>query len=140
LKLLNESAQKVFYWLISQAEFSAVMTALMEEYEAARSSTSPQPPRFNSDRPEFSNMAAENVINDIRTLPAHYLFAPFWNFASAQLLPFRNRSEFDPLHGARGKLREISSVLKQGLEDQRLSFSRKFDIPAAPIPGLSLEV
>jgi hypothetical protein len=140
LKLLNDSARQAFDWLISQPDFSQEIARLMEDYEAARSSVSPQVPRFTDSRPELSKMAAENVINNIPTLPVHYLFAPFWNLAAAHLLPFRNLPEFDSLHGARGKLRELSSGLKQGLEDQRLKFSRKFDIPAAPIPGLSLEI
>jgi hypothetical protein len=140
LKLVNENGQRVFDWLVTRPEFSAVIRERMEAYEAASPTSGPQAPRFNNSRPELLKLAAENVINNIPTLPTHYLFAPFWNFASTQLLPFRNLPEFDPLHDARGKLREISSSLKQGLEDLRLSFSRKFDIPAAPIPGLSLEV
>lgn len=140
LKSVNDRAKHVFDWLVSRPEFSTVIAELMEAYETARPSINPPAPRFNNSRPEILKMAAENVINNIPTLPTHYLFAPFWNFAAAHLLPFRNLPEFNPLHEARGKLREISSGLKQGLEDLRLSFSRKFDIPAAPIPGLSLEV
>ncbi len=138
LKSVNDRAQRVFDWLTSRPEFSRVIAELMEGNENAKLSTNPPPP-FNNSRPEVLKMAAENVINNIPTLPVHYLFAPFWNLAASYLLPFRNLPEFVPLHDARAKLREISSGLKQGLEDQRLSFSRKFDIPAAPVPGLSLE-
>jgi hypothetical protein len=139
LKSVNDRAQHVFDWLTSRPEFSRAIAELIEGNETANPSTN-QPLPVNNSRPEVLKAAAENVINNIPTLPAHYLFAPFWNLAAFYLLPFRNLPEFVSLHDARAKLLEISSGLKQGLEDQRLSFSRKFDIPAAPIPGLSLEV
>jgi hypothetical protein len=139
LKLVNERAQQVYDWLVSWDEFSGAVGKLLDKYEAAGPSIGPQAPSFNNSRPELPKMAAENVINNIQNLPAHYLFAPFWNLAAKDLLPFRNLPRFEVLHDARAGLREISSGLKLGLEDLRLSLSRKFDVPAAPIPGLSLE-
>ncbi len=139
LTLVNERAQRVFDWLMSWDQFSTSVGELLDRYERERSSIGPQAPSFNNSRPELPKIVGENIVNNIQSLPAHYLFAPFWNFAAKQLLPFRNLPEFAPLHHARGKLRDTSSELKQELEELRLSLSRKFDVPAAPFPGLSLE-
>jgi hypothetical protein len=136
---LNSQAKKIYDWLLSWDQFSTTVAELLHSYENQRASIGPQAPSFSNSRSDLPKVAAENIINNIPTLPSHYLFAPFWNFASKSFLVFRGLPEFQPLHTSRAELTEISSALKAALEDHRLSLSRKFDVPAAPVPGISFE-
>lgn len=135
---VNSAAEEVYRGLLSWRAFSDEVHRLLESYEARRASE-PQWPSFNLVRNELVQFAAENVINNIVSLPRHYTYSAFWNYASRELLTFRNLPNFPRLHGAQAELHEISSALKGGLEDHRLSLSRKYDVPAAPVPGLPID-
>jgi hypothetical protein len=136
---LNSRAKAIYDWMISWKDFSSEVELLLGRYEGEKSRAGPQYPSFNNSRPELPKVAAESIINNIQSLPSHYTFAPFWNFASQDLLTLRNHPEFQSLHSLRSRLAEMSSALKARLEEHRLSLSRDFDVPAAPVPGLSFE-
>jgi hypothetical protein len=136
---LNARANDVYRWIVSSEQFSSKLAEILQTYESQRGTLGPQAPSFNNSRDDLVRTSAENIINNVPSLPSHYLFAPFWNFASNDLLAFRRHSEFQPLHSVRGKLIDFSSDLRAQLEQLRLSLSRKFDIPAAPVPGISFE-
>jgi hypothetical protein len=135
LGALSVEAKAIYDWLLSWNEFSSAVEGRLGAYENQRPALGPQFPSFVNSRADLPKVAAENVINNNRSLPSHYVFAPFWNFASRDLLLYRNHAMFERLHSLRTSLSQISSALKRGLEDHRLSLSREFDVPAAPVPG-----
>ncbi len=135
---LNSAAEEVYRGLLLWTAFSEEVHRLLESYESRRASE-PQLPSFHLVRKELVQVAAENVINNVQSLPRHYTYSPFWNYASRELLTFRNLPNFPPLHEAQAQLYEISSALRGALEDHRLRLSRKYDVPAAPVPGLPID-
>ena len=84
-------------------------------------------------------MVAEYLINNTQTLPSHYLISAFWNSEGKNLISFSIRPEFQPLHRSKDSLSNTSARLKQVLESYRLALSREYDVPAAPVPGISFE-
>jgi len=139
LRSLNEAAKVIYDWLLSSKEFLSDVEAELSAYESQRPAMGPQFPSFNNSRADLPRVCAENVINNTDNLPPHYLFAPFWNFASKRLLVYRSLPIFESLHFSRAKLGQVSSALKAALEEHRLALSREFDVPAAPVPGLSFD-
>jgi len=136
---LNTVAQVLFDRLISWKHFLDSVDAALATYERQRASLGPQAPSFTNIRRDVPPIAAEYLINNAQTLPSHYLISPFWNSEGKSLIAFRNLPEFQPLHRSKDSLGEISAKLKQALESYRLSLSRSHDVPAAPVPGISLE-
>lgn len=134
----NSAAEEVYRGLLSWTAFPVEVHRLLESYESRRASE-PQWPSFNLVRTELVEVAAENVINNVQSLPRHYTYSPFWNYAARELLTFRNLPNFPRLHEAQAQLHEISSALRGALEDHRLRLSRKYDVPAAPVPGLPID-
>ncbi len=140
LRRLNSVAQELFNRLLSWEKFSVSVEAALDIYESQRASLGPQAPLLTHTRKDVPKMAAEYVINNAQTLPSHYLISAFWNSSGGKsLLAFRNLPEFQQLHRSRDSLGEISAKLKQALETYRLSLSRSYDVPAAPVPGISFE-
>jgi len=135
---VNSAAEAVYLELLSWSSFSEEVLRTLNSYESWKVSN-PQLPSFNLVRQELVQVAAENIINNVQSLPRHYTYSAFWNYASKELLPFRNLPNFPSLHGAQAELHEISSALKGALEEHRLKLSRKYDVPAAPIPGLQID-
>lgn len=139
LRSLNGTAKAIYEGLLSSSQFLVDVESQLGAYETQRPTIGPQFPSFNNSRADLPRVAAENVINNVENLPPHYLFAPFWNFASRALLVYRGLPVFESLHSSRVNLRHVSSVLKGALEEHRLSLSREFDVPAAPVPGVSFD-
>jgi hypothetical protein len=135
---VNSAAEEVYRGLLARTAFSEEVHRLLESYEN-RSASEPQWPSFNLVREKLVQVAAENVINNVQSLPEHYTYSPFWNFASRELLTFRTLPIFPRLHESQAQLHEISSALRRALEDHRLRLSRKYDVPAAPVPGLPID-
>lgn len=139
LESLNNAAKALFDRMVSWNEFLGAVGEHLTTYERQRNALGPRalsPTELGNDVPKF---AAEHVINNADTLPSHYTDSAFWNSYGRNLLVFRNRPEFVPLHRCRESLKEISARLEQALVNYRLSKSREYDVPAAPVPGLSLE-
>jgi hypothetical protein len=139
LKKLNTVAQELFNLLLSSSQFMVTVDGTLDAYESQKASLGPQAPSLTHTRKDVPKMVAEYVINNAQTLPSHYLISAFWNFASKNLIAFRNLPEFQPLHRSKNSLSEISAKLKQILESYRLSLSRDYDVPAAPVPGITFE-
>jgi hypothetical protein len=137
LRKLNGVAQELFNRMISWEEFKAAIESDLVAY--GRASLQPQSSTYIPDREEIPKMAAEYVINNVQTLPSHYLDSAFWNYAGRNLLAFRSRPEFQELHRSMTGLGDVSAGLKRELEGHRLSLSSKYDVPAAPVPGISFE-
>lgn len=135
---VNAAAEEAYRVLLSWTPFSEEVHRLLESYESRRASE-PQLPSFNLVRKELVQVAAENVINFVQSLPHHYTYSSFWNYASRDLLTFRNLPHFSHFLEVQTHLLEISSALRGALEDHRLRLSRKYDVPAAPVPGLPID-
>lgn len=139
LKKLNTVAQELFNRMLSWEQFLVSVGAALDIYESGRASLGPRAASLTDTRNDIPKMAAEYLINNAQTLPSHYVISAFWNSAGNSLIGFRNLPEFQPLHRSKDGLSEISAKLKQALEGYRLSLSRDYDVPAAPVPGISLE-
>jgi|SRR5208283_761907 len=139
LDKVNSAAGIVYRWLLNWDQFSVTVTGLLDAYENQRPVSGDNRPSYNLDRKELINETAQHVVNNIDFLPRHYTYSFFWNFACKNLLQFRGLPEFKVLYQAQAELKEISLSLREALEDHRLSLSRKFDVPAAPVPGVSFE-
>ncbi len=139
LRKLNTVAQELFNWMPSSKEFLDSVDAALETYESQRASLGLQAPSLTDIHKDVPKMAAEFLINNAQILPSHYVISAFWNFAGKNLIAFRNLPEFQPLRRSKDSLGEISAKLKQALESYRLSLSRGYDVPAAPVQGIPFE-
>jgi len=139
LARLNALAQVVFSDLTSRTEFLAGVNEALDRYEGLRDSLGPQAPVLTHTRGDLPRMAAEYLINNAQSLPSHYVISAFWNSVGKNLLSFRNHPVFEPLHRSEGRLSVISAKLKAASEDYRLDLSRNYDVPAAPVSGISFE-
>lgn len=133
LQALNNSADILFGWLLSFAQFNDKLELCVKDY-ADRRASDPLAPDLANSNEELRKSAAEYLINNIQNLPQHYTFSKFWALASSRMFELANLNNFEPLRSAAGRLKNISQHLKADLEDHRLSLSRKYDLPAAPIP------
>lgn len=140
LENLNSVAQELSDYLTSSSEFLQVAESEVQAYVHERETAGSQagwPPEYI--RKELVRFSSEYVINNIQELPSHYATSDFWNFSGKKLLVFRSRPEFRPLQQAATTLAADSAKLRQVLLAFRLSKSREYDVPAAPVPGLPLE-
>ena len=125
--------------MLSWEQFLVSAEAALNTYESEKASLGPRAASLIDTRNDIPKMAAEYLINNAQTLPSHYVISAFWNSAGKNLLAFRNLPEFQPLHRCKDNLGEGSAKLKQVLESYRLTLSRDYDVPAAPVPGISFE-
>lgn len=141
LDALNNAAQALFSRLLSWPAFLDLFQAALTSYASRRESPGPTD-RLSVDSAEgVKEEVAQHLINNSQTLPSHYTLSSFWNSEGrARLASLRNDPTFRPLHESRTALFEHSAKLKQALEGYRLSLSREYDVPAAPVPGVPLEV
>lgn len=139
LKSLNSRAKELYDSLLSSKIFLETLNIHLDTYEGQRVSIGPHAPSINNSRPEIPRVFAENIINNVGSLPSHYMYSFLWNFKNKELLAYRDGQEFTSLHNAAAAMGQMSSGLKAGLEDHRLSLSRQFDVPAAPVAGISFE-
>lgn len=137
---LNEAAGKVFRHLLSWPAFLQSVRVALETYEGRRASLGPSASSVVDLGPGLNEELAQHLINNSEQLPSHYVIASFWNAEGrGRLASLRNYAEFEPLNRAKDNLLQHSLRLKQVLESFRLSLSREYDVPAAPVPGLSFE-
>jgi len=136
---LDTVAKVLFDRMLSWKDFLDSVDAALKTYESQRGSLGPQAQALTDMRRDVREEAAQHIINNAQLLPSHYVVSAFWNSEGKSLLAIRNRPEFRDLHQARINLSEISAKLKQALERYRLSLSRDYDVPAAPVPGISFE-
>jgi hypothetical protein len=140
LQELNSGAREVYKSLLSGNTFSLQVETLLSRYDQERATLGPQYPSFNLVRKELVTAAAEYLINNIRELPEHYLYSFFWNSLGKTLLSLREQLPiFDIIEPLIFGMSDRSSALNAELEASRLAFSRKYDVPAAYVPGVSLE-
>lgn len=136
---LNNAAQVLFDRMLTWPDFLDSVQKALASYENQRASLGPQTPSLVHTAREIPKEVALHLINNAQVLPSHYVLSQFWNEVGSDLLSFRNRPEFHSLHASREKLLERSTKLKQALESFRLNLSRRHDVPAAPVPGVSFE-
>lgn len=135
---VNSAAEEAYEALLSLTPFSEEVDRLHVSYESRRASQ-PHLPSFNLVKKELVRVSAENVVNFLQSLPDHYTYSSFWNYAAEWLLTFRARPDFSHLLETQNHLNEVSSALKGELEEHRLRLSRKYDVPAAPVPDLPFD-
>lgn len=137
---LNGAAQALFSRLPSWPAFTESVQVALESYEARRASLGPGATSAADMGEGLKEEIAQHLINNSEVLPSHYVISSFWNSEGrARLAPLRNSPEFRPVQQAMKHLLEQSAKLKQALESYRLSLSREYDVPAAPIPGAAFE-
>ena len=139
LKELNSLAGRLFNWMLSDRSFLEAADRAYQEYEEMREHLGPQAPILIHTRSDIPKMIAEYVINNVQTLPSHYVISALWNSTGKNLLSFRDQQHFTALLRSKDSLAEISAKLKRMLEDFRLQLSREFDVPAAPVAGVTFE-
>jgi len=139
LEKVNTAANAVFIWMVNSRIFLDSFEAALTQYDSQRTSLGRPTESFADTKKDVREEAAQHVINNIPTLPSHYVISAFWNLTGRNLLTLRNAPEFQPLHRSRDKLLETSAKLKMVLESYRLSLSRRYDVPAAPVPGVPFE-
>ena len=138
IKVLNEIATEVFRIFLGPGQFRRAMDNLIATFRSSQGdsgaiNTPPDSPDVLWDE------IAQHVINNSQTLPSHYVIAKFWNSSGRELLRFRTTTEFEPVLRASNALLEHSRRLSRSLELFRLKLSRDYDVPAAPVPGLSFD-
>jgi hypothetical protein len=104
LKSLNTVANETYSSLLSSKVFLEILDVHLAAYEKQRASIGPHAPSLNNARSDIPKVFAENIINNVGSLPPHYLYSPLWNFRSKEFLGFRNILEFTPLHSATATL------------------------------------
>jgi hypothetical protein len=139
LETVNTAAKNVNLWLINSNVFIEMFEASLKQYETQRSSQGPAAQSLVDMRQSVREEVAQHLINNVQTLPSHYVISSFWNFSGKNFLALRTAPEFQPLHRSTEKLLETSAKLKQVLEAFRLTLSREYDVPAALVPGISFE-
>ncbi len=139
LDALNNAAQVLYDRLLSWPDFSSSVHSALITYENQRASLGPRAQSLIDTEKEVREEVGQHLINNSQVLPSHYVISQFWNSVGMNLLAFRNRPEFQPLHRGKDSLIGNSAKLTQALESYRLSLSRDYDVPAAPVPGLSFE-
>lgn len=139
LEKLNGLAKEIYEWMLTWGDFSVALEDLLNKYDSQKGTLPPSGPNIIDFRNDIPKHAAEYLINDIHDLAPHYTFSGFWKVASGSLMDFRYHPRFQPLRKTTHNLALTSSRLKQALESRRLSLSREFDVPAAPVPGISFD-
>lgn len=139
LDVLNSASQALFSRLLSWPAFLDSLQVALNAYEGRRESLGPTAQPL-VDAGEVKEEVAQHLINNSQTLPSHYVISSFWNSEGrARLSSLRNDATFRPVHESRTNLLKHSAKLKRALEAYRLSLSRDYDVPAAPVPGVPLE-
>jgi hypothetical protein len=130
-----------FYKILSTAAiFNKEVDEAFKRYESNISSAGLFIPSLESIREQLPKFVAENLINNISELPAHYTIHRFWkDFAGSfqkylsEFDVYKERQSFRELNQAIDALKEVSSTLLNDLQSLRHSLCREFDIPAAPL-------
>ncbi len=87
----------------------------------------------------LGNLAA-HVVNDLRgDLPPEYLTAAVWNRAHVALKSSAPPEFVRRLDEARRAFAGVAEITRQQLVAIRRKWSRQYDIPVAPVPGVSIE-
>ena len=139
LEAVSTTAKNVYLWLINSNMFTEMFEASLKQYESQRPSMGPAAQSLVDMKQTVREEVAQHVVNNVANLPSHYVVSWFWNFSGKNFLALRSSPEFQPLHRSTEKLLETSVRLKQILEAFRLTLSREYDVPAAPVPGISFE-
>jgi hypothetical protein len=138
LEKVNSTATQTYDWLLSLHDFSETVQKLASQYnDQPMSRTFPGASMGSQD--DLEKYCAEYLINNLRELPSHYSLSGFWNSSNAPLLTFRKLTQFKALEKTAEQLLQSSGKLKHALESRRLSLSREFDVPAAPVPGIRFD-
>jgi hypothetical protein len=84
LKKVNSEAENLYKWLLSWDEFSRGVSVSLDRYEQQRAAQ-PGWPSFYPVRKELDQIVAENLINNIKSMPTHYTYSFFWNFIAMSI-------------------------------------------------------
>jgi hypothetical protein len=134
LDAVNNSASALFGALIANPQFLIAVESSYQAYEKARQ-RDPLAPDLSDMRDDKTKYAAEYLINGYRELPSYYSLAKFWKAASDAMHSFSVSSGlFVQVQENARLLKRESERLASDLESLRREFSRRFDLPAAPIP------
>jgi len=139
VRKVNSHASAVYKWLVDWDEFSNTLGKLRDRYKQKGASPAASSLFLVMTHEDLIRESAEHLINNVTSLPSHFITADFWNSEAQELLQFRNLPTFRPLAIYVSELVKNSARVRKHLEAYRLRLSRKYDVPAAPIPGLNLE-
>jgi hypothetical protein len=143
----EQNANSFFDILTASSAFIRQVEKAFREYESKADPSQPYASSLQTMRGELGKYVAENLINNVDTLPHHYTIHQFWELFGKELRAqfpefgeYKLRPSFKSLQGAVRNLTATSSSLRAGLEAYRLELCRKFDLPAAaPLPPRSPE-
>jgi len=80
-----------------------------------------------------ARLAAERVVNRIKSLPNYFVDSHFWESQAVRLLGFAEGPAFKTLESSRTTLLKHDARLTPWLENTALDLCEKYDIPAAPV-------
>ena len=136
------TANRFYDILIISTIFNAQVNQSFEQYNAKVDTSHPYSPSLDSMKDDLGKYVAENLVNNVDSLPTHYTIHKFWEMFGKKLReamsdfdPYKERQSFDDLKQSIEKMRETAISLQQELESYRLRLCREFDLPAAqPMP------
>ncbi|HWZ43153.1 MAG TPA: hypothetical protein VNW97_06735 [Candidatus Saccharimonadales bacterium] len=141
LRETEEQASKFYDILVGSSLFTGAVGEMLTEYESAIGPSHPyipNTPSLGSMKNDLPRYVAENLINNIATMPTHYTIHAFWERFGQVLrsrMPefagYKQRPSFQGLHTVMENLKQTSASLRKGLEEDRLRLCREFDLPAA---------
>jgi hypothetical protein len=127
----EEQAGKSHDFLVASSLLSGEVGQALKEYESTIDPSSPHTPSLDSMKNALPRYVAENLINNIDTMPPHYTMHAFWARFGRTFDGYKQRASFQELNTAMQSLKQTSAKLRQDLEAYRLRFCREFDLPAA---------
>jgi hypothetical protein len=137
---IEDAAGKFAADLLHNEKFKFEVDRALKNYASestyARSPSEPSPPSLE-DTHGLPETIAEYVINNVESLPRHYLTYDFWErFRGPFLRDFnaRDASKADALPRAVQQLEGISGRLARDLDRHRLNLCRKHDMAPVPVP------
>jgi len=128
---LTTAAARAFDSLLASQEFRAAFDAASRGFSASE----PGQQAFSlGASPNFAlDLAAERVVNRIKSLPNYFVDSHFWESQAVRLLGFAEGPAFKTLESSRTTLLKHDARLTPWLENTASDLCEKYDIPAAPV-------
>jgi len=131
---VEQAAARFVQGLLQSSPFKKEVAECLRNYESqARPSNPAYPELIGYVRERAAEYIAEYLVNNIKSLPRHYVHYAFWELFAPEFEQFRQRSTCAATSEAAKKLLKVTEKLSVDVEALRLNLCRQYDIPAAPI-------
>ncbi len=135
---IEDAASKFAAALLHDPNFKFQADRAMKEYASESAyplhSSELRPPSLDGMNPGLPETIAEYLINNVESLPRHYMTYNFWERYREHFVHVF-KPQKSALPRAVKQLEGISNSLKAALERHRLNLCRQYDIPPVPIPS-----